>query len=197
MVGGKLRLHQRVPKRQLHGDAHPQRRMQQALPNPGQLFLYVAGPPCQGLSSAGPRKNWDDQRTRLYMHAVQDPEETQPDIFLLENLDNLRHANHGAIADAIITKDFGLPQNRSRLWIIGIARHTQKYRFQWLEHIPAIPLCQLLVPKQHDAGRPHPRPTSKAEVTNVDAAARYASEHGTKEDWTIAEHCSANFMPNP
>ena len=40
------------------------------LPPPGVLHTYVAGPPCQGLSTAGRRKGWDDPRTRLYMQTI-------------------------------------------------------------------------------------------------------------------------------
>ena len=112
------------------------------LADPGQLLLYVYGPPpCQALSSAGFRKGWNDPRTQLYMHAIQAIERCMPDSFLLENSDNLRFANNGAIAGAIITRlrnagynvydnvintrDYGLPQIRARLWIIGI--HISKH----------------------------------------------------------------------
>ena len=50
------------------------------LPPPGQIQLYTAGPPCQGISSAGPRKNWQDSRTLLYMHSIVALETTTPDI---------------------------------------------------------------------------------------------------------------------
>ena len=74
------------------------------LADPGQLLFYVAGPPCQGLSSAGLRKGWSDPRTQLYMHDIQAIEKCMPDSSLLDNSDNRRFANNGAIAGAIITR---------------------------------------------------------------------------------------------
>ena len=41
-----------------------------AEPPTGLLRTYVAGPPCQGLSTAGLRRAWEDTRTRVYMQAI-------------------------------------------------------------------------------------------------------------------------------
>ena len=82
------------------------------LPQPGSIQLYTAGPPCQGLSSAGLRNNWQDPRSRLYMHSIFAIEATLPDIFLIESYNNLKHIEGGMIATTITERlragDYGL-----------------------------------------------------------------------------------------
>ena len=96
----------------------------------GMLHTYVAGPPCQGLSTAGLRKAWDDPRTRLYMQSLFAIEKARPRAFVLDHSDQLQTIGKVTLAEAITNKlkqlqycihgtainssNYSLPQNRSR-----------------------------------------------------------------------------------
>lgn len=102
---------------------------------------FIAGGfPCQGFSLAGPRKI-DDSRNILYRYFVKLVEQKQPKAFVAENVKGLLTLGDGTIKDAILTDfaskgydvniypvnaaDYGVPQDRFRVIIIGINK-------QWL-----------------------------------------------------------------
>ena len=140
-------------------------------------------------------------------------EQARPKAFLLEHSDQLQTTGNGALAEAIVTRlkvlqysvharvintsNYGLPQNRSRLWIVGIRKDVLCHQFKWPDFIPHIPLDQLLIPKANDPGHPDIMPTAPMAAQQVRKAARHAAENGTTGDWVVAEHCSKQFMPNP
>jgi len=94
--------------------------------------LVAGGPPCQPFSIGGLRRGWDDHRDLLpeFVRAVM---EARPKAFLLENVPGL--VSFGAyLADVLAplsdlyriagprlvnTADFGVPQSRRRLIVIG------------------------------------------------------------------------------
>jgi DNA (cytosine-5)-methyltransferase 1 len=97
------------------------------------LDLVCGGPPCQGFSMANRQRVIDDPRNGLYKSYLKFLHETKPKFFIMENvkgmankideilndfnsyLDN-EYNIHYSIFNA---KDFGLPQNRERFFIIG------------------------------------------------------------------------------
>ncbi len=102
----------------------------------GDIDLIVGGPPCQGFSSAGKRiKN--DPRNKLYKSYLNFVELVQPKIILIENVSGIasKFNNQGRsykdniidrlksdyyIDGKLLTADlFGVPQTRSRYFIIG------------------------------------------------------------------------------
>ena len=101
----------------------------------GHVDLVVGGPPCQPYSVAGRRLGLSDPRGNLTLHMLRAIGAIQPRWFLLENVPGLLSANGGddfgllshaveelgfsfawAVLDAA---DFGLPQVRRRLWLVG------------------------------------------------------------------------------
>ena len=97
--------------------------------------IILGGFPCQGFSLSGPRKI-DDSRNVLYKHYVKLVRQNQPLMFIGENVKGLLTMGGGEIVQAIIAdfascgyrmfykllnaKDFGVPQDRQRLIIVGI-----------------------------------------------------------------------------
>lgn len=67
-----------------------------------QIDLLFAGSPCQGLSRCGHRKNFEDERSKLYYEFLRLLEETKPKFFLLENV------CMDAESENIITEDLGV-----------------------------------------------------------------------------------------
>lgn len=103
--------------------------------------LVVGGPPCQGFSNANKQRQVDDERNQLYKFYVHTVELASPDIFLLENVEGiLEHIeqikkdfakiNYTLYPYRLNTKDFGFPQNRKRVFILGISDKHEKISYQ-------------------------------------------------------------------
>jgi DNA (cytosine-5)-methyltransferase 1 len=103
--------------------------------------LVVGGPPCQGFSNANKQRKENDDRNQLYKFYVHTVELSSPDVFLLENVEGiLEHVKEIQKDFAKIkytlypyrlnTKDFGFPQNRKRVFILGISDKHEKISFE-------------------------------------------------------------------
>ncbi|MBL3520287.1 DNA (cytosine-5-)-methyltransferase [Arcobacter lanthieri] len=100
-----------------------------------QIDLFVWGSPCQDLSLAGKRKGFDGDKSSLFREGARVQDEMKPKIFIFENVKGLLSSNKGAdykeVCDTfrnqgyhivtlqMNTKDYGIPQNRERIFIIG------------------------------------------------------------------------------
>jgi len=99
-----------------------------------ELTLLVGCPPCQGFSLQGAR-SISDERNSLYLEFVRLIKETQPKITVFENVPGIVSFQAGKILDdfrlkiqamgyevatwILDARDFGIPQARKRLFIIG------------------------------------------------------------------------------
>jgi len=103
--------------------------------------LVVGGPPCQGFSNANKQRKENDDRNQLYKFYLHTVELSSPDVFLLENVEGiLEHVGEIQKDFAKIkytlypyrlnTKDFGFPQNRKRVFILGISDKHEKISFE-------------------------------------------------------------------
>ncbi|WP_209121166.1 DNA (cytosine-5-)-methyltransferase [Alkalihalobacillus sp. BA299] len=97
--------------------------------------ILLAGFPCQPFSQAGLRKGFEDTRGTLFFHIAKILETKRPKAFLLENVKQLRGHNKGQTLEKIKqvldelgytlhievlrAADFGIPQNRERIFIVG------------------------------------------------------------------------------
>lgn len=118
----------------------------------GELDLLVGGPPCQGYSGIGHRRSYAVERERLPSNFLFEDmaflvERLNPKIFLFENVRGLLSARwtkdgekgevwqrvvarfHAAgngkydiRADLVHAKDYGVPQNRPRVLMVGVRR---------------------------------------------------------------------------
>lgn len=109
--------------------------------------FMLAGFPCQPFSSAGARHGFLDTRGTLFFDIERILKEKKPEGFLLENVDGLlNHDKHdstlpyGRTMDIILRSlenlgykvsysvlnaaDFGIPQNRKRIYIVGSLKHN-------------------------------------------------------------------------
>ncbi|MED4301277.1 DNA cytosine methyltransferase [Geobacillus stearothermophilus] len=105
--------------------------------------VVVGGPPCQGMSIAGPRK-LHDPRNKLYLSFIRIVEELQPKAFVIENVPGLVSLFKGAIKDSILEEfnrigytvnyqilnaaDYGVPQLRKRVFFVGL-KNGKKFVF--------------------------------------------------------------------
>lgn len=102
---------------------------------PRGIDLLLGGPPCQGFSSAGPKRT-NDPRNTLWTTYLALIEKVRPKAFLLENvygfaaqLDAFLGALRSATGDAYVVEYrkinaqfFGVPQHRLRLFVCGVRR---------------------------------------------------------------------------
>ena len=95
--------------------------------------LFTGGFPCQPFSSAGLGSGELDMRGTLFYDILRIVKHKKPEHILLENVKGLTHKKHKNTLNKIInelkllgyqvffevlnTKDYGIPQNRERLWI--------------------------------------------------------------------------------
>lgn len=97
--------------------------------------VLLAGFPCQPFSQAGLKKGFEDTRGTLFFDIARIIKHHKPSVVFLENVRNLAGHDKGNTLKVIIgtleemdykvkhnilnAKEFGLPQNRARIYIIG------------------------------------------------------------------------------
>ena len=98
-----------------------------------EIDLIVGGPPCQGFSMANRQRILDDPRNKLYKYYLDLLGNLTPKFFIMENVKGMMkksneilenfHSILGAEYSIEMTllnaKDFGIPQNRERVFVIG------------------------------------------------------------------------------
>jgi DNA (cytosine-5)-methyltransferase 1 len=100
----------------------------------GEIDAIVGGPPCQGFSTIG-RRLIDDTRNRLVFDFFRLVSALRPKYFVMENVPGMAAGGHSAILDRFIhefeaagyvavpkvlsTADYGVPQLRRRLIVVG------------------------------------------------------------------------------
>lgn len=113
--------------------------------------VLLAGFPCQAFSIAGKRGGFDDTRGTLFFDVARIIKDTRPKMFLLENVKGLLNHNKGKTFNTILNvlqnelnydihykvlnaKNFNLPQNRERIYIVGFNKET-KFAFPESDNI--------------------------------------------------------------
>jgi len=104
---------------------------------PDGFDLLCAGFPCQAFSIAGKRGGFEDTRGTLFFDVAEIIKRKKPKAIFLENVKGLRNHNGGKTLATILNvlrndlgyfvpepqiinaKDFGVPQNRERIYIVG------------------------------------------------------------------------------
>ena len=100
--------------------------------------LLVGGFPCQSFSISGARKGFDDTRGTLFFEIARIATVKKPKYLFLENVPGLLNHDSGRTFETIIhtldelgydvcwqvlnSKNFGVPQSRNRVFIIGYLR---------------------------------------------------------------------------
>lgn len=99
------------------------------------IDLIMGGFPCQTFSIAGKRKGFEDMRGTMCFEMARIIKKIKPKYFLFENVEGLLSHDKGKTVriileefgklgyeitmDCLNAKDYGIPQNRSRIYCIG------------------------------------------------------------------------------
>lgn len=122
----------------------------------GDADIIIGGPPCQGFSMAGARiRNGfiDDPRNYLFKHYFNIVKTVQPKAFVIENVKGIKSMQNGQVFNEILkifsseemlgskayniyyrivkAIEFGIPQKRERMIIIGIKKENVDFENIW------------------------------------------------------------------
>lgn len=113
----------------------------------GQIDILIGGSPCQDFSIAGQRAGENGERGNLIWQFYRVVSEARPSVFVYENvkgfvsinggksyqrfLDALRGMGYHCHAEILNTKDYGIPQNRERLYIVGFLNADEYHAFSY------------------------------------------------------------------
>lgn len=104
----------------------------------GSVDVICGGFPCQAFSIAGNRRGFEDTRGTLFFEVARFASILRPQYLFLENVKGLLNHDRGTTFEIILrtldelgydvewqvlnSKDFGVPQNRERVFIVGHLR---------------------------------------------------------------------------
>ena len=102
----------------------------------GKIDLLVGGSPCQSFSTYGKKMGLEDVRGTLFYDYARLIKESQPKVFIFENVSGMLTHDHGhtwsVIQDVfkslnytvtpkvLNAQEYGLPQMRKRLFVLGV-----------------------------------------------------------------------------
>lgn len=111
----------------------------------GMVDLFVGGSPCQSFSLVGKRRGMEDARGTLFYEFARLVSEIQPKVFIYENVRGLTNHDEGRTfevvkatfdelgyryyAQVLNAKDYGIPQNRERIFIVGFRDPSTEFTF--------------------------------------------------------------------
>ena len=112
-----------------------------------KVDLFVGGSPCQSFSISGKRLGLEDARGTLFYDFARLVKEIQPKVFIYENVPGMLNHDNGRTFEIItsifdelgynwqfkklVATDFEIPQNRTRLYIVGFKKGSFKREFSF------------------------------------------------------------------
>ena len=113
--------------------------------------ILLAGFPCQAFSLAGQKKGFEDARGTLFFDVARIIKRHNPKVVFCENVKNLVNHDRGRTFKVIKeiledlgyvvfykilnSKDFGVPQNRERIYIVAFRKDIAPKTFEFPEKI--------------------------------------------------------------
>ena len=163
----------------------------------GRVDIICGGFPCQAFSIAGNRRGFEDTRGTLFFEIARFASILRPKYLFLENVKGLLSHENGITFETIIStldelgynmewqvlnsKNFGVPQNRERVFIIGHLRGERTRRIFPLSGDGATITCEQ--PKINKVGNIRKKGKSQSgDVVSVDSLAPTLCSTTTQKD---------------
>ena len=163
----------------------------------GSVDVICGGFPCQAFSIAGNRRGFEDTRGTLFFEIARFASILRPKYLFLENVRGLLNHDGGATFETIIrtldelgydvewqvlnSKNFGVPQNRERVFIIGHLRGTSGRKVFPLSGDGASITCEQ--PKINKVGNIRKKGKSQSgDVVSIDSLAPTLCSTTTQKD---------------
>jgi len=159
---------------------------------PDNFDVLCAGFPCQAFSIAGKRGGFEDTRGTLFFDVAEIIKEKKPKAFFLENVKGLRNHDKGKTLATILNtlrndlgyhvpepkiinaKNFGVPQNRERIFIVGFRKDIDSSNFNYPENLEEQPKLQDILEKDEVSVKYY------LSTTYVDTLRRHKERHAKK-----------------
>lgn len=103
---------------------------------------FIGGPPCQAWSEGGRNLGLKDERGRVFLEYIRIIQAKKPKFFVIENVEGILSDMHIAAFNSFITslysagyvvtyalldaKDYKIPQDRKRVFVVGIRQELNK-----------------------------------------------------------------------
>ena len=163
----------------------------------GSVDIICGGFPCQAFSIAGNRRGFEDTRGTLFFEIARFASILKPRYLFLENVRGLLNHDGGATFETIIrtldelgydvewqvlnSKNFGVPQNRERVFIIGHLRGGSRRKVFPLSGDGASITCEQ--PKINKVGNIRKKGKSQSgDVVSIDSLAPTLCSTTTQKD---------------
>ena len=113
--------------------------------------ILFGGFPCQAFSISGKQRGFGDTRGTLFFDVARIIKEKKPKMFLLENVKNFAKHDNGRTLQIILdtldelgykvyhkvlrSSDYGVPQSRERIYIVGFIKSLKVNNFEYPEPV--------------------------------------------------------------
>lgn len=157
----------------------------------GEVDIYVGGSPCQSYSRSGKRLALDDMRGTLFYQFAQRIRESSPKVFIYENVKGMKDKRkvrkcglqaalevfsedlgYKVYWKLLNAKDYGIPQNRERIWVVGFRPDVAPDDFKFPAPIPLTTrmydyLDEDIPPRSGKVEKPYIRPLTGTECLRL------------------------------
>ncbi|MBI2425799.1 MAG: DNA cytosine methyltransferase [Candidatus Hydrogenedentes bacterium] len=119
---------------------------------PGDLDCLIGGPPCQAYSVYNHQRGFHDERSGLFREYLRLVEGLQPKSVVIENVTGILSAGEGRAVeeihkrlsklgyqvnqDTLKAEEFGVPQERRRVFFVGTRSDSAPFEFPYPTHGP-------------------------------------------------------------
>ena len=159
---------------------------------PDNFDVLCAGFPCQAFSIAGKRGGFEDTRGTIFFDVAEIIKEKKPRAFFLENVKGLRNHDKGKTLATILNtlrndlgyhvpepkimnaKNFGVPQNRERIFIVGFREDIDATSFKYPKILKNQPKIQDILEDDEVSVKYY------LSTTYVDTLRRHKERHAKK-----------------
>lgn len=117
-----------------------------------QVDIFVGGSPCQSFSTYGKKKGFEDTRGTLFFFYADLIKKIRPKVFIYENVPGLKTHDNGKtwkriqevfkglkykiFIETLNSSDYGLPQNRERIFVVGFDKSLGVSEFKFPPKVP-------------------------------------------------------------